>query len=261
MAKWKQWIYNSLVILISLAPSLAGAKDAAEAKNSAVTTTAPTGSAAGPKLVPAAGSANVTALLGVLVMKGVLAPAEANAIGNAAPDAELQLLVEALARKGVVSAADLSMTAAPSETPVRVAPVSGVVSPQPSAANETKPVAPTVVPAVAPVRVLQLEPSRPDGLVPDLKLGSGARLKLYGMVKASVIYDTSSPYGTDMPLPGFMSASGTSFDPGRREAQSSTPRRGSRGWARTSNGPTLRGVKRRSRGSWNLISRATLRAR
>jgi hypothetical protein len=34
------------------------------------------------------------------------------------------------------------------------------------------------------------------------------------MVKASVIYDTSSPYGTDMPLPGFMSASGTSFDPG-----------------------------------------------
>jgi hypothetical protein len=70
------------------------------------------------------------------------------------------------------------------------------------------------VPAVAPVRVLQLEPSMPDGLVPDLKLGSGARLKLYGMVKASVIYDTSSPYGTDMPLPGFITASGTAFDPG-----------------------------------------------
>jgi hypothetical protein len=218
MVKWKQWICNSLVILISVAPSLAGAKDAAEAKDSAVTTTAPAGSAAGPNLVPAGGSANVTALLGVLVMKGVLAPAEANAIGNAAPDAELQLRVEALARKGVVSAADLSMTAASSvasATPVRaVAPASGVVSPQPSAANETKRVAPTVVPAVAPVRVLQLEPSKPDGLIPDLKLGSGARLKLYGMVKASVIYDTSSPYGTDMPLPGFMSASGTSFDPG-----------------------------------------------
>jgi len=29
-----------------------------------------------------------------------------------------------------------------------------------------------------------------------------------------MIYDTSSPYGTDMPLPGFMAASGTSFDPG-----------------------------------------------
>ena len=50
--------------------------------------------------------------------------------------------------------------------------------------------------------------------MPDLKLGSGAKLKLYGIVKASVIYDTSSPYGTDMPLPGFITASGTSFDPG-----------------------------------------------
>jgi hypothetical protein len=217
MAKWEHWIYYSLLIVISVMPALAGAKDAAEAKSSAEAT-APVTREAEANFVPTAGSANVTALLGVLVMKGVLAPAEANAIGNAAPDAELQLRVEALARKGVVSAADLSMTAASSvasATPVRaVAPASGVVSPQPSAANETKRVAPTVVPAVAPVRVLQLEPSKPDGLIPDLKLGSGARLKLYGMVKASVIYDTSSPYGTDMPLPGFMSASGTSFDPG-----------------------------------------------
>jgi hypothetical protein len=34
------------------------------------------------------------------------------------------------------------------------------------------------------------------------------------MVKASLIYDSSSPYGTDMPLPGFVTASGTTFDPG-----------------------------------------------
>lgn len=56
--------------------------------------------------------------------------------------------------------------------------------------------------------------------MPDLKLGTGARLKVYGMVKTSVIYDTSSPDGTDMPLPGFLTASSTTFDPGptrRRE--------------------------------------------
>jgi hypothetical protein len=218
MANWKHWIYYSLLIVISVVPALAGAKDATKAKGPAEATSAPVARAAEANLVPSAGSANVTALLGVLVMKGVLAPAEAKAIGNAAPDAELQLLVEALTRKGVVSAADLSMTAAPSvasATPVSaVVPVAVVVAPQPSAAKETKPGAPTVAPAVAPIRVLQLEPSKPEGLIPDLKLGSGARLRLYGMVKTSVIYDTSSPYGTDMPLPGFMSASGTSFDPG-----------------------------------------------
>jgi hypothetical protein len=159
----------------------------------------------------------VTALLGVLVMKGVLAPSEANAIHDAAPEAEFQLLVEALARKGVVSAADLSTAVSPATAVVAaaVAPAEKAsLQTTQSSAEPAKPAAPKVIPAVAPLRVLQLEPSKPDGLIPDLKLGSGARLKLYGMVKTSVIYDTSSPYGTDMPLPGFITASGTAFDPG-----------------------------------------------
>jgi hypothetical protein len=144
-------------------------------------------------------------------MKGVLAPAEANSIRNAAPEAEFQLLVEALARKGVVNAADLSPAPSPAAAPVAVV----VSAPaQTAATTEAKPAAPKVIPAVAPLRVLQLEPSKVDGMIPDIKLGSGARLKLYGMVKTTVIYDTSAPYGTDMPLPGFMTASGTSFDPG-----------------------------------------------
>jgi hypothetical protein len=144
-------------------------------------------------------------------MKGVLAPAEANSIRNAAPEAEFQLLVEALARKGVVNAADLSPAPSPAAAPVAVV----VSAPaQTAATTEAKPAAPKVIPAVAPLRVLQLEPSKVDGMIPDIKLGSGARLKLYGMVKTTVIYDTSAPYGTDMPLPGFMTASGTGFDPG-----------------------------------------------
>ncbi len=61
-----------------------------------------------PSLTATPGNANVTALLGVLVKKGVLGAAEADAIRNAAPEAEFQLLVEVLSRKGVLSAADLS---------------------------------------------------------------------------------------------------------------------------------------------------------
>ncbi len=116
MPKLKQWICSSLLVVVSVAPALAGAKDATDAKAPAETTANPAAqpaAAANPNLTPVAGNANVTALLGVLVMKGVLAPSEANAIRNAAPDAELQLLLEALARKGVVSAADLSAAATP----------------------------------------------------------------------------------------------------------------------------------------------------
>lgn len=214
LRKWKP-LLGSLLLVTTLAGSaLAGSKDAMDAKTPAenAASAAPQpASGATPNVAVTGGSANVTALLGVLVMKGVLAPAEANAIRNAAPDAEFQMLVEALTRKGLVSAEELSVVSLPRAKPVEPAQA-------PSA--PAKPPAPKVIPAVAPLRVLQLEPSKPEGMVPDLKLGTGARLKVYGMVKTSVIYDTSSPYGTDMPLPGFLTASSTTFDPGptrRRE--------------------------------------------
>lgn len=219
MPKVTKFICSAVIVVVSVAPALAGKKDASETK-------APAATAAEPAAQPAAAvhlnigsteSNNITALLGVLVMKGVLAPGEANAIHNAAPETEFQLLVEALARKGVVSAADLSAAVRPA-TPVvasAVVPVekTSAQTAQPSA-EPAKTTAPKVISAVTPVRVLQLEPSKPDGFIPDLKLGSGARLKIYGVVKTSLIYDTSSPYGTDMPLPGFLTASGTTFDPG-----------------------------------------------
>ena len=215
MPKLQQWICSSLLLVVSVAPVLAGTKDATDTKTPAETATgnpaAQPAPAANASPTPVAASGNVTALLGLLVMKGVLAPAEANSIRNAAPEVEFQLLVEALARKGVVNAADLSPAPSPAAEPVAVVASAPA---QTAATTEAKPAAPKVIPAVAPLRVLQLEPSKVDGMIPDLKLGSGARLKLYGMVKTTVIYDTSAPYGTDMPLPGFITASGTGFDPG-----------------------------------------------
>ena len=243
MRKLKQYICSLLIVVASVAPALAGTKDATDAKAPAETTANPASvnpasgnpasgnpaaqpaAAANPNITPVAGNANVTALLGVLVMKGVLAPSEANAIRNAAPDAELQLLLEALARKGVVSAADLSAAApaspaAPAVTatasPAAV-PVAAQSAPA-AAPKESKPAGPVVVPAVAPLRVLPVDPPVKDGLKAAFMLGP-VKMTPYGFLKATAVYDTSNPNGDDMPFPGLflstpqITSTGPSTDP------------------------------------------------
>jgi hypothetical protein len=174
---------------------------------------------------PASRSSATTApdpLLELLISKGVLTAEEARLL-TGTPAEQRARLLELLRQKGILSAADYESLTTPSASaqvaPNLVASTTPILPPvqatNPVAAPQpAKPAPPKVIPAVAPLRVLQLEPAKPDGLIPDLKLGSGARLKLYGMVKTSVIYDSSSPYGTDMPLPGFIVASGAAFDPG-----------------------------------------------
>lgn len=66
-------------------------------------------------------------------------------------------------------------------------------------------VAPTVVAAVAPVRVLPLDPPKKDGLVPTFRLGL-VRVTPYGFIKSTMAEDSSSPRGDDFPLPGFLNA-------------------------------------------------------
>jgi hypothetical protein len=48
-----------------------------------------------------------------------------------------------------------------------------------SMSQPARPEAPKVIPAVAWVRVLQLESSKQDEMIPDIKLGSGAWIKLF----------------------------------------------------------------------------------
>src|ERR1700704_7063288 len=64
-----------------------------------------------------------------------------------------------------------------------------------------RPATPTKIAAVAPVRLLGIDVAKREGLIPDIKLGTGARLKLYGIFKTSLIHDSSSPLGNDFPLP------------------------------------------------------------
>jgi hypothetical protein len=51
------------------------------------------------------------------------------------------------------------------------------------------------------VRLLGIDAPKREGLIPDIKLGTGARLKFYGIFKTSIIHDSSSPLGNDFPLP------------------------------------------------------------
>jgi len=159
----------------------------------------------------AIGNGNLTALLGILVMKGVLAPSEAKSIQGATPGSELQALVETLYRKGLVSASDLSALAPPAPHPVASAVASVSVppaTPSPLAAPQAAtlsptppPAGPSVVAAIAPVRVLPIDPPVKDGLLPAFRAGP-VKITPYGFIKATGVHDTSSPNGDDFPFVG-----------------------------------------------------------
>jgi hypothetical protein len=171
-------------------------------------------------------------------MKGVLAPSEANSIGNANPTAQFQALVDALARKGLVSAADLAPApnpspspssssssnptaqpyAAPAAAPVTVEATSPAQGRQDVAQNppQKKPSAPNVVPAIVPLRVLAVDPPVKDGLVPSFKVGA-VKVTPYGFIKATVIHDSSDPNGDDFPFPGIFLNSSSVLSTGPTE--------------------------------------------
>ena len=233
--KLKQLLWCLLVLALSAVPLMAGGNDPKTAKENGVdaaeAAAVPGSPSPAPSLTATPGNANVTALLGVLVKKGVLAAAEADAIRNAAPEAEFQLLVEVLSRKGVLSAADLSATGTPAaQPPAPEAPVeageSGSSSsreaadaspePQPQTqpqtpipsrvAGELPPPPPSVVGAVIPVRVFPIDAPKTGGLA-GIKAGP-ITLAPYGFIKATVVHDSSDPNGDDFPFPGIWLTAG-----------------------------------------------------
>ena len=161
-------------------------------------------------------------LVQLLQNKGVLTAQEAAAINQAATPAEQeQRLSQLLYSKGIITQDEYNKTAAVEakipvpDTQGTMVPAAAHVSagePEPAMAMPPQaPAAPAVIPAVAPVRVLTNEPPKAGGLVPDIKLGSGAKLKLYGFVKSTAAYDTSNPYNIGFELPGLGSASNGAF--------------------------------------------------
>src|SRR5262245_26182724 len=149
-------------------------------------------------------------LVRVLVTKGVLTDAEAKSITASATPAEQRDRLAVLLRdKGVISAAEFEAVRGSASAPAAQTITADykVSSPNTSAALP-QPTPSKVIPAVAPTRLLGIDAPKREGLIPDIKLGSGARLKPYGFFKASIIHDSSSPQGNDFPLPLFGSDTG-----------------------------------------------------
>jgi len=155
-------------------------------------------------LVVFAQSTNTTdPLVRVLQTKGILTEAEARAITiNASPEEQRNRLAALLRDKGVISATEFeSLQATPAAAEMKMTTAEYKTSaPEPPPAKQ-QPTPPPVIAAVAPVRLVGIDAPKREGLIPDIKLGTGARLKLYGIFKTSVIHDSSSPQGNDFPLP------------------------------------------------------------
>lgn len=185
-------------------------------------------------------------LVQLLQSKGILTAEEAASVGTASTPGEAnERLAHLLLNKGLISQEEYNATASASTVPVagtqagpggaRMVNAAAPTSPAPAAgANSNNnptisrpdsgkwPISPMMVgydpsdgatadantiPAIAPVRVLPIGlPRDPKGIIPDIKLGSGAMINPYGFFKASAVYDTTNSGGSvfgnnDFPLP------------------------------------------------------------
>ncbi len=161
-----------------------------------------------------------SALVRLLQSKGILTDEEATMVAQAAsPRESEQRLAKLLLSKGLITQEDYEQTvgasavsvATVSSTTAQVVPAvmrvplnsTGSLPGDPGAAAAAKPPeAPKVIPGIAPIRALPVDPPKREGLVPDLKIGP-VRVKPYGFFKASAVWDSSSPEGNDAPLPMF----------------------------------------------------------
>jgi hypothetical protein len=179
--------------------------------------------------VPAPSNSAATApdpLLQLLVSKGVLNAEEAKSLSGT-PEQQRARLLELLRQKGVLSASDYDSLTTPSAssqvapnliastTPILPAALATSAPPEPKPAA---PAGPAVIPAVAPLRVAPIDVPKQGGIIPDLKLGSGASIKVYGFYKASAVSDTASSGGPtfgsqDWPLPLLLADTGPTSDP------------------------------------------------
>jgi hypothetical protein len=152
-------------------------------------------------------------LVRVLVTKGILTDVEGHSISGSGNVVEQRdRLANLLREKGLLSAAEYEAvrTITPAGAPARMPSASNASfqlepasnsEPAVEVASNSQPAPPSVIDAIAPIRLLGIDVPKREGLIPDIKLGSGARIKLYGFFKTSIIHDSSSPQGNDFPLP------------------------------------------------------------
>lgn len=158
-----------------------------------------------------------SALLNVLVSKGVLTSGEAASLAAATGPAATQQLLLILKQKGIISDSDMASmkVAIPSGTSDHLVadtmsanamlvtePTQAGSAPKP---KEAPPAGPIVIPAIAPLRVLPIDPPAKEGVVPGITLGP-VNVRPYGFIKTTMAYDSYDPTGDDFPRPGFTAA-------------------------------------------------------
>jgi hypothetical protein len=158
-------------------------------------------------------------LVRLLAAKGVLTGEEVQALAAVPAAQQRDRLTSLLLKKGIITSRDLQGVSTSNERSVGFS-TSAEPNLKPAVLVETMPSQappppkpPAVIPAAAPIRVLQLGPAKVGGVAPTLKFGP-IHVSPYGFFKSSVAYDSSSPLGNDFPLPGFLSANpGPGFSP------------------------------------------------
>ena len=173
-------------------------------------------------------------LVKLLQAKGILTADEVASVSHASSSAEAdQQLARLLLTKGLITEQDYAKTYG--ATPVAVSSPATVnahllpavlrttthestVASSGAPQVSSPPKEPPVIPAVAPLRVLPIDVPKQGGLIPDIKLGSGANLKIYGFFKASAIEDTANSGGSifgndDFPLPLLLGDTGPTSGP------------------------------------------------
>jgi hypothetical protein len=163
-------------------------------------------------------------LVQLLISKGVLNADEARSLGGTPAEQRTKLL-DLLRQKGILSATDYQALTASSESTsadkgsaavpsasaqvdrnlvastTPIVPLSETQK-QPGPVTVPPPSGPpSVVPAIAPLRVLPVDPPKKDALNAAFKLGP-IKMTPYGFIKATAVYDSSNPNGDDMPFPG-----------------------------------------------------------
>ena len=129
------------------------------------------------------GSNSTDPLVRVLLTKGLLTTEEARSITmKASPAEQRDRLATLLRDKGVISASEFEAvrTVAPNENvalKTMNADYRSSAPEKPAAAPQPSP--PTVIAAVAPVRLLGIDTPKREGLIPDIRLGTGAPQTLW----------------------------------------------------------------------------------
>jgi hypothetical protein len=157
-------------------------------------------------------------LLNLLVSKGILSSGEAASLSSATGSAGTQQLLLLLKQKGVISDSDVAamqstisaregehtISESVASGPFLTAQAATTAQTAPAPAKPKESSGPTVIPAIAPVRVLPVDPPA-KGSVEGISLGA-VKMRPYGFVKATMAYDSSDPRGDDFIVPGFLNA-------------------------------------------------------